>query len=135
MTFSFSTPGQEEIWQIVTEINDSWVLGRPENLDNYFHKAIVFVAPGFSQRIEGRAACVDSFRDFCANAKVRDFKPADPAIDVCGETAIATYGFKIEYDLGNESFEEGGRDVWVFARNEDQWVAVWRTIIAAQATK
>ena len=132
MTNSFSTPAQEEIWQIVKEINDSWVLGRPENLNNYFHNEIVFVAPGFSQRIEGRAACVDSFRDFCASARLRDYKPADPSIDVCGETAIATCSFKIEYDLGNESFDEGGRDVWVFARNEGKWLAVWRTIIPTE---
>ena len=132
MTFSFLTPGHEEIWQIVEEINDSWLSGRPENLDNYFHNQIVFVAPGFSQRIEGRGACVDSFRDFCANARVRDFKPADPAIDIYEGTAIVTYSFKVEYDLNNETFEEGGRDVWVFIRREDKWVATWRTIIPSQ---
>lgn len=132
MTYSFNTPAHEEIWQIVKEINDSWVLGRPENLDNYFHKEIVFVAPGFSQRIEGRTACVDSFRDFCANAKVRSFKPADPAIDICKETAIATYSFKVEYDMKNETFDEGGRDVWVFIRDKNRWLAVWRTIIPVQ---
>jgi len=129
MTNSLNTPSQQEIWKIVQDINDSWVLGRPENLENYFHNEIVFVAPGFSHRIQGRTACMDSFRDFCSKAKVHDFKPADPAIDVCGETAVATYSFRVEYDLGDESFVEGGRDVWVLARDKDRWLAVWRTII------
>ena len=132
MTYSFNTPAHEEIWQIVKEINDSWVLGRPENLDHYFHKEIVFVAPGFSQRIEGRTACVDSFRDFCKNARVCDFKSADPAIDIFAGTAIATYSFKVEYELNNETFQEGGRDVWVFIRAEDKWLAIWRTIIPSE---
>ena len=128
---SFNTPVDEEIWRIVKEINDSWLLGRPENLVNYFHDEIVFAAPGFSRRIEGRAACVDSFRDFCATAKVRDFKPSDPAIDICEQAAVVTYNFKVEYDLNHESFSEGGRDVWVFVRNSDKWLAVWRTIFPA----
>ena len=132
MTHSFSTPAQEEIWKIVKEINDSWLLGRPESLDSYFHNDVVFVAPGFSQRIEGRAACIDSFRNFCANAKVREYKPSDPAIDICDETAIATYSFKIDYDLDTESFNEGGRDVWVFVRDKEKWLAVWRTIIPGE---
>ena len=129
MTFSFSTPGHEEIWQIVEVINDSWVSGRLDRLDNLFHDQIVFVAPGFSQRIEGRTACVDSFRDFCAKARVRDFKPADPAIDICANTAVASYSFTVEYELNNEILNDGGRDVWVFARDQDKWRAVWRTII------
>ena len=132
MTFSFSTPEHEEIWQIVERINDSWVSGRIDNLENHFHDRVVFVAPGFSQRIEGREACVDSFRNFCANARVRDFNPADPAIDVYAGTAIATYSYRVEYDLNNETFQEGGRDVWVFVRDADRWLAVWRTIIPAE---
>ena len=127
-----SLTAHEGIREILKNINDSWVLGRPENLENYFHNEIVFVAPGFSQRIEGRAACMDSFREFCTNAKVREFKPTDPAIDICEETAIATYSFKVEYDLNNETFNEGGRDLWVFARDRDKWLAVWRTIIPTE---
>ena len=132
MTESFSTPGHEEIWRIVQEINDAWVSGRPEDLDKYFHKEIVFVAPGFAQRIEGRAACVDSFREFCAKATVRAFKPVDPAIDIFEGTALATYSFTVEYDLNNEIFNEGGRDLWVFVRDKDKWRAAWRTIIPAE---
>ena len=132
MTYSLSSPAQEEIWQVVKEINDSWVLGRPANLEKYFHKEVVFVAPGFSQRIEGRAACIESFRDFCTNATVREFKPVDPSVDIRETTAIATYRFTVEYDLGNESFNEGGRDVWVFVRDNDKWLAIWRTIIPSE---
>ena len=132
MTYSFSTPAQEDLWQLVKEINDSWVLGRPANLENYFHKEIVFVAPGFSQRIEGRAACIESFRDFCTNAKVREFKPVDPSVDICEQTSISTYSFTVEYELNNESFNESGRDVWVFFRDKDKWLAVWRTIIPTE---
>jgi hypothetical protein len=132
MTESFNSPGQLEVWLITQEINDCWVRGRTEDLEKHFHTDIVFVAPGFQQRLEGRAACVDSFRDFCASATVHDFRTSGPSVDVFGETAVATYSFEIEYGLGSESFSESGRDMWVFVRDQERWLAVWRTIVPAK---
>jgi hypothetical protein len=131
MTPSFTSPGQHEVWQVLQEINDSWVQGRPEDLERHFHPDVVFVAPGFQQRLEGRAACVDSFRDFCSTATVHDYRTANPSVDVVTETAVATYAFEIEYGLGSESFSEAGRDMWVFVRDQDRWLAIWRTIVPA----
>jgi len=130
-TFSFANRVQNEVWQILKEINDCWVQGRPEDLEGHLHPDVVFVAPGFEQRLEGRAACVDSFREFCSTAIVHDYRTATPAVDLLGETAIATYGFEIEYGLGSESFSEAGRDIWVFVRDQDRWLAIWRTIVPA----
>ena len=45
MTFSFSTPGHEEIWQIVEVINDSWVSGRLDRLDNLFISNAPSISP------------------------------------------------------------------------------------------
>lgn len=129
MTSTFTNPAQHEVWQILQEINDCWVQGRPEDLERYFDADVVFVAPGFQQRLEGRGACVDSFREFCSTALVHDYRTSSPAIDVVAETAVATYGFEIEYGLGSESFSEAGRDMWVFVRDQDRWLAVWRTIV------
>jgi hypothetical protein len=131
MTTSFKSQDQHEIWQVLREITDSWVQGRPDDLEKHFHADVVFVAPGFGQRLEGRAACVDSFRDFCSTAVVHNYTTTGPSLDVVAETAIAAYAFEIEYGLGSESFSEAGRDVWVFVRDQDRWLAVWRTIISA----
>ena len=131
MTSSFKSPGQHEIWHILKEITDSWVQGRPQDLEKHFHSDVVFVAPGFEQRLEGRVACVDSFREFCATAAVHNYTTSSPALDVVAETAIATYAFEIEYGLGSESFSEAGRDMWVFVRDQDRWLAIWRTIVPA----
>lgn len=71
-----------------------------------------------------------SYRDFCSRATKRGFRIMDPAIDVFGETAIATYSYEISYELDGEGFDETGRDVFVFVR-EGSWWAVWRTLIPA----
>ena len=40
MILPFANPANEEVWQIVKEINDSWVTGQPENLDSFFHERL-----------------------------------------------------------------------------------------------
>ena len=123
------TTAQDDAWRFVQAINACWVEGRPEDLDQFFDEQIVFVAPGFQHRIEGRAACVESFRDFCSKARVHDLKVNDPGVDIFGGTAVVTYGFVVEYALDSETFSESGRDVWVLSKRDAKWNGVWRTIV------
>jgi ketosteroid isomerase-like protein len=111
---TFETLAQQEISRIVRDLNDAWVEGRPEDLDRFFHEHMVIVAPGLQERLEGREDCMGSYRDFCSRATMRGFRIMDPAIDVFGETAIATYSYEISYELDGEGFDETGRDVFVF---------------------
>jgi len=126
---SFETPAQQEIWRIVRDLNDAWAEGRPEDLEMFFHEHMVIAAPGSQERLEGREDCIGSYRDFCSRATVRGFRIVDPAIDVFGETAIATYSYEISYRLDGEGFDETGRDVFVLVREGSRWWAVWRTLI------
>ncbi|MFY9558273.1 MAG: nuclear transport factor 2 family protein [Blastocatellia bacterium] len=121
-----------ELLELIKQINDAWVHGRLEQLASLFNEEIVMVHPDFIQRTEGRAACVASYEDFCKQATVRDFKINNPGIDVFGNTAIATYSYEIEYEMGGERFNDAGRDVFVLVRDNDRWQAVWRTMIISQ---
>ena len=134
MTSSDGRHDTEEIWGLVQRMNDAWAKpGGPEDLASFFREDIVMVHPDFIQRTEGRDACVASYEDFCRQAAIRDFKISNPGIDVFVNTAIATYSYEIRYEMGGELFNDTGRDIFVFVRENDRWQAVWRTMIIPQA--
>ncbi|MGH9428444.1 MAG: nuclear transport factor 2 family protein [Terriglobia bacterium] len=132
MTSSDGTQDADEVWQLVQRMNDAWAKGSGD-LALFFREDIVMVNPGFTQRTEGRDACVASYEDFCKQAVILDFKMSNPGIDVFGNTAIATYSYEIAYEMGGERFNDTGRDIFVFVRENDRWQAVWRTMIVSQA--
>lgn len=103
MTSVFETEAQKKIWQLLQDMNDAWVKGHPENLVKFFHEDIVIVGPDFQKMGDSRQACVKSYKDFCSQATVHDFKEMDPRIYVYGNTAIATYSYKITYEMNGET--------------------------------
>ena len=121
----------EAIAGLVRQINAAWTQGQPERLQAYFHEAMVIVPPGFQDRVEGRSACVESYREFVQSATVQRYHESSPDIDIVGDTAVATYRFEIVYTIDTTDFQEAGRDVFVFARSAGTWLAVWRTVIPA----
>ena len=131
MTAPEATTDAEEIWQLVQQMNDAWAKDSPDELASFFREDIVMVNPDFSQRTEGRAACVASYEDFRSQAAISDFKISNPGIDVFGNTAIATYTYEISYEMGGERFSDTGRDIFVFVREHDRWLAVWRTMLVS----
>jgi hypothetical protein len=64
----------------------------------------------------------------CENARVHRFEDSDPQIDVFGETAVASLAFAMAYERGGETYRATGRDVWVFARSGEGWLAIYRTM-------
>ena len=118
----------QAIRQMVKDINQAWLTGRLEELEQYFHPDIVFVQPKFAGRVAGRAACMSTYSEFCMQATVREFRDGEPAIDVVGTAAVATYPFHMLYELAGESFREDGFDTFVFAKGEGGWRAIWRSM-------
>lgn len=125
-------PLKEEIRDFIARMNDAWVQGHPELLTSFFSEDIVMVHPDFSQRTEGREACVAAYADFCTQASIQELKPGEPSIDLFGDTAVATYAYEITYQMAGESFVDTGRDLFIFVRENGEWRAVWRTMILAK---
>jgi uncharacterized protein (TIGR02246 family) len=132
MTSSESARDAAEIWELVQHMNNAWAKGGPDELASFFHEDIVMVHPDFTQRTEGKAGCVASYEDFRKQAEILDFKISNPGIDVFGDTAITTYSYEIAYEMGGERFNDTGRDVFIFVRENGRWLAVWRTMIISQ---
>ena len=127
-----SEDSSQQIIELVHRMNDAWVSGNPEALATIFREDIVMVHPDFVQRTRGRDACVASYADFCTHAAIHNFKVTDLAVDVFGDTAVATYYYDIAYEMGGERFEDKGRDIFVFERSTGVWQAAWRTMIVSQ---
>jgi ketosteroid isomerase-like protein len=92
------------------------------------------VFPGFGGVSRGREAFVASFVDFCTNARVITAKERGRQINITGSTAVASFEFEIDNERGGERVRSTGRDLWVLAKEEAPWVAVWRTMLDVRET-
>ena len=117
----------EIIKRLVHAINEAWVQGDPNLLQNFFDADMVMDMPS-APLLKGRKACIDSYRAFLKQASVSDFSLDDVEINIWDQTAIARYTFAITYTFDGEVFEEQGMDVFAFIKRDNQWRAVWRTM-------
>jgi uncharacterized protein (TIGR02246 family) len=130
-----SEESRRQILEIIHQLNDAWATGHPERLAGFFREDIVIVHPDFTGRIEGRDACIASYAEFCSEATIHGVKIGEPGIEVFGDTAVSTYSYEVDYEMGGERFNDSGRDLFVFVLEDDRWQAVWRTMIISQAAK
>jgi ketosteroid isomerase-like protein len=109
-------------------INEAWLAGRVDEIGGFVHPGVVFSLPDLGVRVQGREAFLAGFRDFCENAKIHEYREHDQAVDVIGNTALVTFRYEMLYERSGERYRATGRDLWVFERQGDQWLAVWRTM-------
>jgi uncharacterized protein (TIGR02246 family) len=124
-----SETARAEVSAAMQRINRAWLERRPGDLAPLFHPEVTVVFPGFAGRAEGREAIVAGFADFCAGAVVHEYREADHQVDVAGETAVASFTYEMVYEHSGTRSRATGRDLWVFARQGDEWIAVWRTML------
>jgi uncharacterized protein (TIGR02246 family) len=118
-----------EVTEAVARINRAWREGRPRDLTTLFHPEIVMVFPSKRGQARGRDVLVAGFVDFCENAQIHEYHESDLHVDVVGDTAVASYDFTMVYERAGKRNRSTGRDFWVFARHDGQWLAVWRTML------
>jgi len=121
-------PDRQAIRQAVERINGLWLAGRYDEIGDFLAEDVVIAPPGSDQRVKGRKAYVQSYRDYDRAAVTRDFVPEEPQVDVVGSVAVAVCPFAIEYDMQGVTHREKGRDILVFTRVEGEWRVAWRTM-------
>lgn len=121
--------GGEAVGIALRTLNDAWLNGRFDELPALVQQDMVAVAPGFGERSRGGEAFVAGLRDFMQSATIRDFTEHDLDVDVIGDTAIASYRFEMDYERSGRRYAATGRDLYVFRRLEERWIAVWRTLL------
>ena len=119
----------EQVVGMMRSINRAWLDKRPEDLAPLFHADITFVFPGCSGRLQGRQAVVASFVDFCRDATVHEYREGDYQVDLIGHTAVVSYVYQMVYERSGQRDRATGRDMWLFAREDAGWLAIWRTML------
>jgi len=119
----------EQVAELVEEINATWIEGRPRDLGPFLHEEIVMALPGFTGTVQGREAMVATFVNFVEKAQLYDFVQEDLQVDVIGDVAVASFAFEFSYEQQGRHFQGKGRDLWTFQRQDDTWLAVWRTML------
>lgn len=124
---------QTAIRNVLSRINDAWLNQRGEAmtaiLNECFAEDVVMRGPDFAFVGRGRDLIVKSYHDFITQAEVKKFSQDEPEIDLAGETAAAQYKWTMTYVLNGQEYTERGRDIFVFARRDQKWLAVWRAIL------
>lgn len=124
---------REAVRRAVGEINALWRAKRYDEIGGLLAEDVVIAPPGRSERVRGREAYVQSYRDYDAAATTLEFSSGEPQIDLIGDTAVAVCPFAITYELQGQRYRERGHDLLVFAREGGRWLVVWRTMQAEPA--
>ena len=124
MSESSQDKAKREVLQTLRELNDCWTKSDGKDLVHYFHEKMVAVTPTDRLRREGRAACVAGWVGFAHYAKIHHWREIDPKIEIFGDTAIASYYFDMSFDMGGQTIQMGGRDLFTFVKENGKWWAV-----------
>jgi uncharacterized protein (TIGR02246 family) len=120
---------------LISAANRAWREKRLRDLARMLHPDVVFLGPQLQMLAEGRDACLRSYSDFIAEAKVHRFEEKPAVVHVTGATAVATYEWSIAYSLGGARYEETGREALVCTLSNSGWQIVWRAQFPQETKK
>ncbi len=118
---------QEQIWKMIQEMNRKWTVeNKADELKNYFHESMVAITPTDLKRIEGRENCVAGWKKFTENVKIHFWKELDQKVQVYGEGkfAIVTYYYDMSFDMGGQTINTKGRDMFSLIYENGKWLVV-----------
>jgi hypothetical protein len=123
-------PADPDVASLIHDITRAWFENRVPDMRRWIHPDVVMVLPGFGASIVGREAFLQSFEEFLRQAVVREFQESEIEAVVWGATAVATFRFDVTYELNGREYRDAGLEIWVFSRDGESWLAVWRTQLA-----
>lgn len=109
-------------------ITAAWTAGQTEALHQLFHPDMVIEGPHHQLYVSGREACVESYREFCANARVLSYAASAPIIRQWGDTAVCGYSWTMNWQRDGALVSDAGTDQFVFGRYDGRWLAVYRLV-------
>jgi hypothetical protein len=116
-----------EVWQTIQALNRAWTVeGNADELKNYFHETMVAITATDHDRLEGRDACVASWKAFAEATKILYWKEIDPKVQIYGNGnfAVVTYYFDMSFEEGGQTIKMSGRDMFVLVNEDGKWWAV-----------
>lgn len=122
----------DDLKSAVVKLNQSWLAGHFDELEDFFHPDVVLVHPKFRQRTVGRDPLIASYVDFSKHATIDSFETEDPQVDVNGDVGVTIVPWRMQYTFEGNAYDESGWDLLVWHRSDDHWAVVWRTVMLKQ---
>ena len=118
---------KDEVWQTIQALNRLWAVeGKTDELKEYFHEDMVAITPTDKERREGRERCIAGWKSFVDSAKIHYMKEIDPKVQIYGggKFAVVTYYYEMSVEMGGQTINLGGRDMFVLVKEDDRWQVV-----------
>jgi uncharacterized protein (TIGR02246 family) len=116
------------VQRVLDRIQTAWREGRPEEMAPVLSPDIIFVFPGFSMRLTGRDALIESYREFLAGTRLRSYREDRRSIEGGQTAAVAEIAFDMTYTRAGTEWRSHGIELWALERRRDGWIAFWRTM-------
>jgi len=118
----------DKISLIIEKINYAWLNKEFHLLEDLLHESVIFLSPDFKESLDGKKACIRSYRDFMDKARKIKFIPEKIAVFFLNETAVATCPFKIGFEIQDQMNFESGTEILIFEKTRNRWLLRWRVI-------
>lgn len=118
---------EKEVWKTILALNRLWAVeGKTDELKDYFHENMVAITPTDRERLEGKDACIASWKAFAEAAKIHYMKEIEPKIQIYGDGrfAVATYYYDMSVVIGGQTLNLAGRDMFALVKEDDRWQVV-----------
>lgn len=116
------------VLHVLDRIQRAWRSGAPEDMAPVLDPDVTFVFPGFSMRLTGRDALIESYREFNATSRLRSYREDRRTVVGGATAALAEIAFDMTYTREGRDWRAHGIELWVLERRPAGWIAFWRTM-------
>lgn len=123
----------EIIVQFIRDLNHAWQKADFTVVANSYHEDVVLLPPDSGPPICGRAAVVESYRDFHDQATLADFRitelnvyPFEGSSSLAPTVHMVHVRFEVEYQLEGINYWESGLEVYTVINNPAPQI-IWRS--------
>jgi ketosteroid isomerase-like protein len=116
----------DQITGVIRSLSQAWRERQFDRLEPLFAEAIVFQDSEGHRLLEGKAACIQSYRDFMGVAKVLGYEEDEPDLIPFAGFVIATYRWHIDYEMNGSKLHDEGCDWLALAKQDRTWRINWR---------
>lgn len=119
-----------DVYRFIASLNKSWTTGKNiENLENYFHQNAVALIGIEKQRITGKTACADHWRN-CSQKTIYSWEEINPQIEFYNDNrmAVVSYEFKISLEREGRTVNATSRDAFALINEHGKWLIVLATV-------
>ena len=122
----------EQIVGVIKSLSLAWREKQFDRLGPVFAEAVVFQDSEGHRLVEGKTACIQSYRDFMSVAKVLAYDEEEPDLIPFAGFVMANYGWRIDYEMNGTNFHDEGGDWLALEKQDAGWRINWRLTLMAE---